>query len=102
MVIGQHWRLLCREYKGLQMKPTPTFEMQPAVRPVSCCAVLTLQHIRLDSDRSFLTGLQSAKERETAELLARNIIEDLDAIDYNKYYAAMGKPGQYNAGTIQY
>jgi hypothetical protein len=40
-----------------------------------------------------LTGLEDARTRERAELLARDIIEYLDSIDYNKYYDAMGQPG---------
>lgn len=40
-----------------------------------------------------LSGLGDARTRERAELLARDIIEYLDGIDYNKYYDAMGRPG---------
>lgn len=38
-------------------------------------------------------GIEDSRKRERAELLARDIIECLDSIDYNKYYDAMGRPG---------
>lgn len=40
-----------------------------------------------------MTGIEDARTREKAELLARDIIECLDSIDYNKYFDAMGRPG---------
>ncbi len=38
-------------------------------------------------------GIEDARTREKAEALARDIIECLDSIDYNKYFDAMGRPG---------
>ena len=38
-------------------------------------------------------GIEDARTRERAEVLARDIIEYLDSIDYNKYFDAMGRPG---------
>ncbi len=39
------------------------------------------------------TGLPEAPSRERAQALARDIIEYLDSIDYNKYYDDMRRPG---------
>ncbi len=44
-------------------------------------------------------GIEDARKRERAELLARDIIECLDSIDYNKYFDAMGRPG--SRGGVQ-
>ncbi len=38
-------------------------------------------------------GIQDAKTRERAEQIARDLIEYINSIDYQKYYDAMGRPG---------
>ncbi|BDA41050.1 hypothetical protein COCOBI_01-7050 [Coccomyxa sp. Obi] len=38
-------------------------------------------------------SIEDSRKRERAEVLARDIIECLDSIDYKKYFDAMGRPG---------
>ena len=37
--------------------------------------------------------MEDAKARERAELIARDLIEYINSIDYQKYFDAMGRPG---------
>ena len=39
------------------------------------------------------TGVEDVKLREKAELIARDLIEYINSIDYQKYFDAMGRPG---------
>ena len=39
------------------------------------------------------TGVEDSKARERAELIARDLIEYINSIDYQKYFDAMGRPG---------
>ena len=40
-----------------------------------------------------LQVLRIARARERAELIARDLIEYINSIDYQKYFDAMGRPG---------
>ena len=40
-----------------------------------------------------LTGVEDSRTRERAELIARDLIEYINSIDYQKYFDAMGRPG---------
>ena len=40
-----------------------------------------------------ISGIEDAKTRERAEQIARDLIEYINSIDYQKYYDAMGRPG---------
>lgn len=39
------------------------------------------------------TGVEDSRTRERAELIARDLIEYINSIDYQKYFDAMGRPG---------
>lgn len=40
-----------------------------------------------------ISGIEDAKTRERAEQIARDLIEYINSIDYQKYFDAMGRPG---------
>ena len=59
---------------------------------IAACKAVSMCRSTLNPKPS-CTGVEDARAREKAELLARDIIEYLDSINYNKYYDAMGRPG---------